>query len=87
MVEENKNDVFDVYSLNPVPKFEIIEFFVQNYNLTVKINPQENRASITGSKYNYYSTYKKASEIGYYPKYSSMQSISDGYKQIRMRNI
>ncbi len=69
------NDVFDVYSLKPVSKFEIIEYFQKEYGLKYIINKGFTSSSATGSKDNYYSISKRAREIRYTPQFTSLDSI------------
>lgn len=70
------NDVFDVYSLQPVKKFEILDYFVAEYGLKYKVRDDMKIAAITGTKDNYYSINRKAKDIGYNPQFTSMDSIT-----------
>lgn len=79
------NEVMDVYSLNPISKFEMLEYFTFNHGLKVDIKSNGNVHSVTGSKSNYYSLNRNAENIGYYPKYNSLHSIIDGYSLLKMR--
>ncbi|MCL4378885.1 MAG: NAD-dependent epimerase/dehydratase family protein [Actinobacteria bacterium] len=72
---EKINDAFDIYSLKPVTKFEILDYFSTHYNLKYKIISGTLEESITGRKDNYYSINKKAERIGYLPQHSAMESI------------
>ena len=76
------NDVFDVYSLKPITKFEILDYFKKNYDLVYKIEKGIFGENATGIKDNYYSINKKAEKIGYIPKYSSIESIVQETKEI-----
>ena len=69
------NDVFDVYSLKPVLKFEILEYFQKEYGLEYIINNGFISSSATGSKENYYSISKRAGKISYSPQFTSLDSI------------
>ena len=69
------NDVFDVCSLQPVSKQEILEYFVSAYALRYETRPRTTNASATGAKSNYFSTYGQAVGIGFSPGYSSMDTI------------
>ena len=77
------NEAIDVYSLKPVKKSEILDYFKEYYGLKVR---QQERLSIvapTGRKENYYSINKKAGELlGYLPMYSSLDCIKKETKQI-----
>ncbi|MGF7049227.1 nucleoside-diphosphate-sugar epimerase [Paenibacillus sp. DS2015] len=81
------NEVFDVYSLKPISKFEILDYFTSNHGLKINIKSNGSVHSVTGSKSNYYSLKKNAQHIGYSPKYNSLQSISDGYNSLKMRKL
>ncbi|WP_419885335.1 NAD-dependent epimerase/dehydratase family protein [Paenibacillus sp. B-A-8] len=81
-----KNDVYDVYSRNPLSKFEMLNYFADEHGLKFEIKVETAYASITGSKTNYYSNNDNAMGIGYQPRYTSLQSVRDGYQQFRMRN-
>lgn len=70
------NDVFDVYSLDPIRKFQIIEYFVKEYDLKVNIQENSILQSPTGIKSNYYSLNRKSEMIGYKPKFTSLQAIT-----------
>jgi nucleoside-diphosphate-sugar epimerase len=69
------NTFFDVYSIKPVSKFEIIEYFKSYYGLDVVVNENTSIINTTGIKDNYYSLYKKAETIGFKPQYSSIDTI------------
>lgn len=69
------NEVFDVYSLNPASKFEILDLFKKKYNIEVEF--QDVRFdSPTGNKVNYYSKNYNLESIGYTPRYSSLETVS-----------
>jgi len=69
------NDIFDCYSLKPVNKFEILDFFVAEYGLKYMVRDDIKTSAITGTKDNYYSLNRKAKDIGYNPQFTSMDSI------------
>lgn len=69
------NDTFDCYSLKPVKKFEILDYFVAEYGLKYIIRDDIKTSAITGTKDNYYSINRKAKNIGYEPSVTSMYSI------------
>lgn len=81
------NAVFDVVSALPVDKFEILDFFANEYGLKYAVNDTYCGDSATGTKNIYFSNYHAASEIGYIPKYSSMDAVKQesGYLLSRMR--
>lgn len=69
------NDVFDVYSLKPATKFEIIDYFARQYGLKYRVDDTCSPFSVTGLKDCYYSTNDKATSIGYVPEFSSLAGI------------
>lgn len=76
------NDVFDVYSLKPVTKFEILDYFSAQLGLKYIVRNNVNITAATGIKEHYYSNNRKAQEIGYIPQFSSMESIIQESKAI-----
>jgi len=71
------NDVYDVFSLNPVDKFEILSFFRNNFGLKYSVEENMSIASATGNKDSYFSLSRKAHTIGYYPRFTSIESIKE----------
>lgn len=69
------NDAFDIYSLKAAAKFEILNYFSENYGLRYRVQKGVPVLTATGRKKQYYSRNKKAEEIGYRPCYSSMDTI------------
>lgn len=82
IVVQSLNDVFDVYSLKPVTKFEILDYFTKQYELKYLIKDDMQISAATGIKDYYYSDYKKAKEINYSPQFTSMDSIIEETKLI-----
>jgi nucleoside-diphosphate-sugar epimerase len=79
------NRAFDVYSLKPIGKFDLLDYFSEHHGLHYQIEDKENLQSATGSKTNYYSENRSGEEIGYRPAYRSLQSIMDGYRLLRSK--
>ncbi|MCJ7571849.1 MAG: NAD(P)-dependent oxidoreductase [Candidatus Thermoplasmatota archaeon] len=75
VLKHSINDVFDVYSLKPVTKFEILECLKDKYNLKYAINDNLDFINATGFKKNYFSINKKAEKIGYAPIFTSLECI------------
>ena len=76
--KKNKlNDVYDMYSLKPINKLELFDFFKKEYNLKSEFIDNLKIKNITGNKSSYYSKNYKAKEIGFEPKYSSIQAIQN----------
>ncbi|MBP2111668.1 NAD-dependent epimerase/dehydratase family protein [Paenibacillus silagei] len=82
MQDKVRNEVYDVYSLKPALKFEILDYFAEYHGLKYEIQDNPSCNSITGSKNNYYSLNDHAAGIGYQPTYTSLQSIESGYAQL-----
>lgn len=79
---EKINGAFDITSKKPAEKKEILDFFSSKYNLECKIIPLLNFDSTTGNKNNYFSTYNNAVQIGYKPKFTSIETIKQESKII-----
>ena len=71
-IKNGTNDAYDVYSRAAVEKFEILRSFHKKFGLLYEISETISPPSITGTKDMYYSTNKKARELGYAPKYDSI---------------
>lgn len=76
------NVAFDVTSVKPVEKREILDYFSLEYGLKYEISRSLSNVSATGSKNIYCSKYNKALGIGYKPKFSSMDAIKEESKYI-----
>ncbi|MEI6490430.1 MAG: NAD(P)-dependent oxidoreductase [bacterium] len=76
--KNNINDFFDLYTLKPTSKFEILESLGKKYGLkyTINTNPNSHLAP-TGIKKGYFSKNYKAKSIGYEPTYSSLSGIEE----------
>lgn len=73
--KKNLNDSFDVFSKSPISKFEILELVSKKYDLKHKIQKNLKCFTPTGIKEKYYSESKKATKLGYFPKFSSQETI------------
>lgn len=69
------NDVFDVYSANPISKFELLKELSKKFGLLYEIDDNISFVNATGIKNCYFSEYRKAFSIGYEPIYSSIDCI------------
>lgn len=76
------NDVYDVYSLAPATKFEILDYFADVYKLRYVIDDKVLIQTATGCKEHYYSKNRKAEMIGYTPRSTSLKCISKEVKAI-----
>lgn len=79
------NMALDAYSLQPVEKTEILEFFSSQYNLKYVIDKTSDYKNVTGHKNIYYSLDRKARELGYEPGFSSMDTIRQEASYILLR--
>lgn len=68
------NDFFDVYSLKPVSKFELLSFLEKEYGLKYSIKKTSQKENNL-TKRIYYSKNTKAKSIGHVPEFSSLAGI------------
>jgi nucleoside-diphosphate-sugar epimerase len=71
------NDVFDLYSAKPVSKFALLKHLQRKYGLRYSIREIAQKKSPTGVKNLYYSKSRKAEDVGYFPKRTSLEVIND----------
>ncbi|OHD13539.1 MAG: hypothetical protein A2Y41_06490 [Spirochaetes bacterium GWB1_36_13] len=76
-LQSRHNAVYDVYSLEPVSKFKILDFFKEKYKLNYIFKNNLNLISATGKKNIYYSNNKTAERIGYLPRQTSLESLEE----------
>ena len=79
------NDVFDVYSLQPVAKFEVLDYFAARYGLRYRVAGECGVMTATGKKAHYYSCSRRAADLGYQPAYSSLECIRTESEKIMSR--
>jgi len=78
-----RNDVVETYSSKPVTKFELLDYFANNYSLRYTIKRNVKFSSPTGQKDRYFSASRKAYALfGYRPKFSSLQVIAQEAKYL-----
>ncbi|MBI4650512.1 NAD(P)-dependent oxidoreductase [Candidatus Desantisbacteria bacterium] len=82
---KNINTAFDVTSLRPAGKIEILDYFSSQYGLKYEIGKASVYVSATGSKNIYCSNYNNMAQIGHKPAYSSMDAIKQESKYILNR--
>lgn len=75
------NVSFDVYSKNPVSKFDLLNHLKNEFGLEYIISDINVKSCPTGIKKSYYSENKAAEVVGYNPKYSSIEVI---IKELRL---
>jgi hypothetical protein len=80
------NLAFDVNSLHPVAKQDILDYFSSEYGLKCEKRDFSKNSSATGLKMNYYSINNRARRIGYLPKFSSLDTIKCEAKYILSNN-
>jgi len=76
------NTAVDAYSCMPTGKFDILNYFRDEYGLQYRIDRDYPETSPTGSKPEYYSNNMVAQDLGYYPEYTSMDAIKEEAEQI-----
>lgn len=69
------NRGIDVYSLKPIRKFEILEYFANRHGLKYVVKEGIDVSSATGVKNNYCAKDKFAKKLGYQPQFSSRDCI------------
>ncbi len=79
------NAAFDMLSLSPVSKSELLGFFSSERGLKYEMADSLGQLSATGAKKVYCSSYNKLSEIGYAPQSSSLDIVSREAKLILER--
>lgn len=81
MKKKKINEAFDVYSLKPVSKFELLAFLQKKYGLKyVILKSLKNEKSLF--KNIYYSKNKKLANLGYKPRHSSLEGITNEINKI-----
>jgi nucleoside-diphosphate-sugar epimerase len=76
IAKRDLNDAFDVCSLQPARKFEILEKLSSLYGLKYAVKASYSGLSATGKKTNYYSTNGKVRATGFVPRYTSIETLS-----------
>lgn len=76
ITKRDSNDAFDVCSLQPARKFEILEKYSSLYGLKYTVKVSHAALSASGKKTNYYSTNGKVRATGFVPRYTSIETLS-----------
>jgi len=79
-VSNGGNTVYDLYSAAPVTKWDIIRYCAETFSLSYSVETVLD--SPTGEKSNYYSVFHNGEEIGYQPRYTALESLSDELHQL-----
>ena len=82
ITKRDLNDAYDVCSLHPARKFEILEKFASLYGFRYAVRANHSALSATGKKSNYYSTNSRISRIGFMPRFISLESVIQETKQV-----
>lgn len=72
-----ENAAVDCFSRRCVDKFTLLEAFHSKFGLKYKIDDRDVPEISPPKKINYYSLYRKATELGYEPTYSSLDGLLD----------
>ncbi|HEX4879375.1 MAG TPA: hypothetical protein VFV39_05975, partial [Limnobacter sp.] len=64
-----------------------LDFCKRKYCLEIKMQESDAMINATGAKINYYSKNKKAKNIGYQPRFSSMENIDSVFENILNKAI
>lgn len=76
------NGAFDIMSVKPVEKKEVIDYFVREYGLKFQTGISTGNESATGAKNIYYSKYNKVNDLDCQPKFGSLETIKMESKYI-----
>ena len=69
------NRAVDCYTKSPISKFDLLDGLGDKLGLEYEIDNNVDIINATGIKLNYYSVYKIADGIGYFPKNTSLDGI------------
>lgn len=76
LAAQPQNTAVDCYSARPVDKIVLLEALAKDFGLRYEFATGfEAPINATGAKRLYYSTFRKAAEFGYRPKYSSLDTL------------
>ena len=70
------NKALDCYTKSPISKFDLLTGLANEFELKYEFDKTVSFIDATSFKMNYYSTCKSLENIGYSPKYSSMEGVS-----------
>ncbi len=77
------NTALDCYTMSPISKFDLLSALEKKFQFRYHIDPSIDVVNATGSKVNYYSVNYEAADIGYYPKYSSVDGIFHEFSYLK----
>lgn len=76
-----RNFPVDAYSLAPVDKMSLLDILAKEVGLKYELTPSAG-LNATGTKPNYYSLNRSASEFGYQPRMTSVEGVLSGVREI-----
>jgi nucleoside-diphosphate-sugar epimerase len=77
------NDVFNTYSKKPISKMDMLRSIAEKFDLKYTVEKRNQaESSATGFKMNYYSIDKKLRQLGYEPRYSSLDAILQVFGEV-----
>jgi nucleoside-diphosphate-sugar epimerase len=80
------NAAYDVVSVWPASKADILELFSREYGLKYEVCDTFSHISATGSKNYYTSRYGAATALGYVPQFASLETLRSEAGEILSRN-
>lgn len=83
---KNCNDFVDCYTKSPIDKLTLLKILKEEFELDYHVIASEDQTGVTDYKKNYYSKNYKASQYGYIPKLSSIETIREQLKIILSQN-
>jgi len=69
------NCAVDCYTQSPIDKSALLAVMQTEFGLRYAVTPAANTVNATGAKTHYYSTYRRAADFGYKPRWSSQTGI------------
>jgi nucleoside-diphosphate-sugar epimerase len=72
-----QNTTVDCYSRSPVRKVELLQAMSTHFGLKYFLDDGVHGVDATGTKFNYFSTYSKAADLGYVPRYSALENVME----------
>ncbi len=77
------NDAFNTYSKKPITKMDMLKGIAEKFNFHYEVKKETRvESSTTGFKMNYYSADKKLQQLGYNPRYSSLDAILQVFGEV-----
>lgn len=80
--EDSNNLAIDAYTREPIDKLTLLKELKSKYGLMYEFVSTGVGVNATGFKRNYYSTNRKAEELGYFSKLSSLEGIFEQFDKL-----